>query len=46
MCTVHMLCPWRPEEDIRTPGSGVTLSCVIIWMLGAKSGFPAKSANF
>lgn len=27
MCTVCMKCPWRPEEDIALPVTGVTEGC-------------------
>ena len=27
LCTVRMQCPWRPEDSVGSPGTGVTGSC-------------------
>lgn len=27
VCVHGHMCPWRPEEEIRTPGAGVTSGC-------------------
>lgn len=43
---MHAWCPWRPEESVRSPETGVTDDCEPpVWVLGMKSGFFARAAN-
>ena len=53
--TVHVWCPWMPEEGIRTPGTGVGEGCELPPELGERNlgplqeqpvHFPSESQDY
>lgn len=48
LCTGHVQCPGRPEEDIRSPGTGITDSCQLpaTWVLAIEPQEQAPTHSY